>query len=188
MIELTDKFNRVHNYLRISLTDRCNLNCIYCNPAEFQLIKTPRADILNFDEILRIINIFAGLLGFKKIRVTGGEPFVRKGILQLFEEVDKLKSIYNFDVGITTNGTMLEDKIESLKKYGVDKVNISLDSLNPEKFKFITGKDDFESTIRAIYRAIELGFNPLKINVVVLKNINDNEIIDFVDFARSLRF
>ena len=183
MIELTDKFNRIHNYLRISLTDRCNLNCIYCNPADFQLIKTPRADILNFDEILRLIKIFVGSLGFNKIRFTGGEPFVRKGILQLFEEVDKLKSVYDFDVGITTNGTLLEDKIESLKKFGVDKLNISLDSLNAEKFKFITGKDDFESTMRAIYKAIDLGFNPLKINAVVLKNINDNEITDFVDFA-----
>ena len=183
MIELTDKYNRVHNYLRLSLTDRCNLNCIYCNPADFQLIKTPRADILNFDEILRIIKIFTGSLGFNKIRFTGGEPFVRKGILNLFEEVSKLKSVHNFDVGITTNGTLLEDKLASLKKYGVDKLNISLDSLKAEKFKFITGKDNFESTMRSINKAIELGFNPLKINVVALKNINDNEIIDFVDFA-----
>jgi|AP12_2_1047962.scaffolds.fasta_scaffold07963_3 GTP 3',8-cyclase / cyclic pyranopterin monophosphate synthase len=183
MIELTDKFNRIHNYLRISLTDRCNLNCIYCNPADFQLIKTPRADILNFDEILRLIKIFIGSFGFNKIRFTGGEPFIRKGILQLFEEVDNLKSVYNFDVGITTNGTLLEDKIEHLKKFGVDKLNISLDSLDADKFKFITGKENFESTMRAIYRAIDLEFKPLKINVVVLKNINDNEIIDFVDFA-----
>jgi len=102
MIELTDKYNRVHNYLRLSLTDKCNLNCIYCNPADFQLIKTPRADILNFDEIIRIIKIFAGSLGFNKIRFTGGEPFIRKGILNLFEEVSKLKSNYNFDIGITS--------------------------------------------------------------------------------------
>ena len=183
MIALKDRHNRVHNYLRISLTDRCNLRCLYCNPDDFQLINYPQADILNFDEILRIIKIFTGSLGFKKIRFTGGEPFVRKGILHLFEEVDKLKTIYNFDVGITTNGTLLEDKIESLKNFGVDKLNISLDSLNADKFKFITGKDNYEYTMSAIYKAIDLGFNPLKINVVVLKNINDNEIIDFVDFA-----
>jgi cyclic pyranopterin phosphate synthase len=183
MIELKDRYNRAHNYLRISLTDRCNLKCLYCNPDDFQLLNSRRADILNFDEILRTIKIFTGSFSFNKIRFTGGEPFVRKGILHLFEEVDKLKSIYNFDVGITTNGTLLEDKIDSLKKYGVDKLNISLDSLIADKFKFITGKDNFESTFRTIYRAKDLGFNRLKINVVVLKNINDNEIVDFVDFA-----
>jgi len=183
MIKLKDRYNRVHNYLRISLTDRCNLKCLYCNPDDFQLRYSKRTDILNFDEILRIIKIFTGSFGFNKIRFTGGEPFVRKEILHLFEEADKLKSTYNFDVGITTNGTLLEDKIESLKKFGVDKLNISLDSLDKDKFKLITGKDNFESIMRSINKAMDLGFSPLKINVVVLKNINDNEIVDFVDFA-----
>jgi cyclic pyranopterin phosphate synthase len=185
MKKLTDSHSRIHDYLRVSLTDKCNLNCLYCNPSSYQQNNYRRSDILNYSEILRLIKIFIGELGFKKIRFTGGEPLVRKDILTLFESVNELKSIYNFEIGITTNGTLLEDKLTSLKKFGVDKLNISLDSLKEDNFKLIAGRNNLKSVIRAINKAEELGFNPLKINVVVLKNVNDNEIIDFVDFVKN---
>ncbi len=185
MNHLIDKYGRVHDYLRISLTDRCNLNCLYCNPISYQQNNYHRSDVLDYSEILRLIKIFTGELGFKKIRFTGGEPLVRKDILTLFESVSELKSIYNFEIGLTTNGTLLEDKLTSLKKFGVDKLNISLDSLKAENFKFITGRNNLENVIRSINKAEELGFNPLKINVVVVKNVNDNEIIDFIDFVKN---
>ncbi len=185
MKKITDSHNRIHDYLRISLTDRCNLNCLYCNPASYQQNNYSRSNILGYPEILRIIKIFSGELGFKKIRFTGGEPMVRKDILALFESISELKSNYNFEIGLTTNGTLLEDKLTSLKKFGVDNLNISLDSLKADKFKFITGRNKLESVIRSINKAEELGFNPLKINVVIIKHVNDNEIIDFVDFVKN---
>jgi len=182
MQTLIDSFNRVHDYLRISLTDKCNLNCIYCNPSEYKINKLQRNQILSFDELLRLINIFAVNLGIKKIRFTGGEPLVRKDVLSFFQSVFSLKQKYGFETGITTNGTLLEDKLESLKKYGIDKLNISIDSLNPGKYKYITGKDNLIEVLRSIKKANKLSFNPLKLNVVVMKNINDDEILDFVDY------
>ncbi len=185
MITLKDNFNRVHDYLRISLTDKCNLNCLYCNPSTSRGARLQKNAILSYDELLRLIDIFAGKLGVKKIRFTGGEPLVRKDILFFFDEVYKLKIKYGFETGLTTNGTVLEDKLESLKRSGLDRLNISLDSLRPDRFKYITGKDDIHKVIRAIDTAEELGFSPLKINVVIIKNINDDELIDFVEFIRN---
>ncbi len=182
---LKDKYDRVHDYLRISLTDKCNLNCQYCNPERSNAQKIKRSDILNFDELLRLIDIFTSQLGVKKIRFTGGEPLVRKDVIKFFEMMYPLKVKYGFETGMTTNGTLLEEKLTDLKRYGLDRLNISLDSLKPEKFQFITGKDNFHSVFRAIHKALDLGFHPLKINVVVMKNINDNEVIDFVDFVKD---
>lgn len=182
MQALTDSFNRVHDYLRISLTDKCNLNCIYCNPSDYKVVKLQQNQILSFDELLRLIKIFAGKLGIKKIRFTGGEPLVRKDVLSFLQEVYSVKLKYGFDIGLTTNGTLLEDKLISLKNHGIDRLNISIDSLNPGKYKFITGKDNLNEVLRSIIKANQLGFNPLKLNVVVMKNINDDEILDFVDF------
>ncbi len=182
---LTDGFNRVHDYLRVSLTDKCNLNCVYCNPAEYAQTKLKRDELLTYDELLRLINIFAGVLGIKKIRFTGGEPLVRKDALNFFESVYSLKNKYGVEIGLTTNGTLLEEKVAELKKLGVDKLNISLDSLKKEKYKYITGHNKIESVIKAIEKAGSLGFAPLKINVVVIKNINDDEVIDFVDFIKD---
>ena len=182
MHKLIDSFDRVHDYLRISLTDKCNLNCIYCNPLDYKINKLQRNQILSFDELLRLINIFAGKLGIKKIRFTGGEPLVRKDVLSFFQSVFSLKQKYGFESGLTTNGTLLEDKLVYLKNYGMDRLNISIDSLNPGKYKYITGKDNLIEVLRSIKKANELGFNPLKLNVVVMKNINDDEILDFVDF------
>ncbi|NHZ87353.1 MAG: GTP 3',8-cyclase MoaA [Planctomycetia bacterium] len=185
MKTLTDKYNRKHDYLRISLTDRCNLNCLYCNPLTHQQNNYHHSEILDYSEILRLIKIFTGEFNFKKIRFTGGEPLVRKDILTFFESVSELKSIYAFDISLTTNGTFLEDKLTSLKKFGVNKLNISLDSLKEKKYKFITGKNYLKNVIKSIDKAEKLGFDPLKINVVVLKDVNDNEIIDFVEFVKD---
>jgi molybdenum cofactor biosynthesis protein A len=185
MRTLSDKFNRVHDYLRISLTDKCNLNCRYCNPVHSHIKKLKRSEILTFDELLRLIEIFTGKLGVKKIRFTGGEPLVRKDILKFFNMLHPLKQQYGFETGLTTNGTLLEDKLSDLKKSGLDRLNISLDTLKPDRFTFITGKDNFHSVKRSIFKASELGFDPLKINMVVMKNLNDDELIDFVDFVND---
>ena len=185
MNALTDSYNRIHDYLRISLTDKCNLNCIYCNPSDYNVKKLGKNDILSFDELLRLIEIFAGKLGVKKIRFTGGEPLVRKDILEFFKSVFELKTKYGFKTGLTTNGTLLEDKLYDLKKYGLDKLNISLDSLKPERFHYITGKNNLDAVIKSVFKAAELGFHPLKINVVVMKNVNDDEILNFVDLVKD---
>jgi cyclic pyranopterin phosphate synthase len=182
---LKDSFNRVHDYLRISLTDKCNLNCLYCNPVRSKIKPLNRNEILNFDELLRLIRILVEGLGFKKIRFTGGEPLVRKDILKFFAELYPLKLEYGLEIGLTTNGTLLEDVLHDLQEYGIDRLNISLDSLKSERFKFITGRNNFDSVLRSISKAYQLGFYPLKINTVVIKNINDDELIDFVDFVKN---
>ena len=192
MAKLIDNFGRIHDYIRISLTDKCNLNCIYCNPGIHNYKKLGKNDILTYDELIRLIKIF--LLDFKvrKIRFTGGEPLIRKDIITFFEKLFDVKHRHNFEFCLTTNGTLLEDKIFLLKELGLNKLNISVDSLNAEKFKQITGKDVINSVKRSIDMAEELKFDELKINVVLIKGINDGEILDFVDFVRdreiTLRF
>lgn len=179
-----DKFGRTHDYLRISLTDKCNLNCSYCNPviSERELHKE---EILSYEELLRLIKIFVVNLSYKKIRLTGGEPLVRKNILTFFESIHKIKTAHPFELCLTTNGTLLEDKIEKLKEFGLNKINISLDSLRPERFFSITSVDNFHSVLRSIDKAESLGFSPVKINTVVMRGINDDEVIDFVEFAKN---
>lgn len=182
---LTDSYNRIHDYIRISLTDKCNLNCIYCNPADLSVKKLSREEILSYSEILRLIEIFTGKLGVKKVRFTGGEPLVRKDIMPFFESVYTLKLKYGFETALTTNGTLLKEKLQKLKEYGLDKLNISLDTLKPERFKLITGKDKLNEVLSSISKAAELGFKPIKINSVIMKNINDDEIIDLVDLIKD---
>ena len=185
MHNLTDNYNRIHDYLRISLTDKCNLNCIYCNPLGSKSSKLNKNEILSFDELLRVIDIFAGKLGTKKIRFTGGEPLVRKDVIQFFKSVHNLKKKYGFEVGLTTNGTLLEDKLNDLKNYGIDKLNISIDSLRPERVKYITGNDNIKSVLKSINEAYNLGFSSLKLNAVIIKNINDDELLDFVELVKD---
>ena len=184
-MKLIDNYNRVHNYLRISLTDKCNFNCIYCNPADDNQFFNNKKNILTYEEILRIIYIFADKLEFKKIRFTGGEPLVRKGVFGFFDEVKKLKDKLNLQLGITTNGTLLKGNTERLKNSGVEKLNISLDSLKPEMFFKITGRNNLQYVLDAIDEAVTAGFNPVKINMVVIKDVNDDELIDFVDFVKD---
>ncbi len=192
MAKLIDKFGRIHDYIRISLTDKCNLNCTYCNPDTHNYKKLGKNDILNYDELIRLIKIFLVDFEVRKIRFTGGEPLVRKDIITFFEKLYDIKRSYNFEFCLTTNGTLLENKISRLRELGLDKLNISIDSLNAEKYKQITGKDVIKSVKHSIDMAEELKFDGLKINVVLIKGINDGEILDFVDFVRdrkiTLRF
>ena len=184
-MKLIDNFNRVHDYLRISLTDKCTLNCIYCNPDHHIHFGFNKDQILSYEEILKIIRIFAGSLQFKKIRFTGGEPLVRRGVFDLFEKVKKIKDEFDIQFGITTNGTLLKGNALRLKNSGIEKLNISLDSLQREKFLKITGRDNLQDVLDAINESEAVGFNPVKINVVVIRNVNDNEILDFVEFVKD---
>lgn len=185
MKHLVDRFNRVHNYLRISLTDKCNLNCIYCNPKTLQRNLLHQNELLSYEELLLLIQIFLQSFGVKKIRFTGGEPLARKDVLQFFEEVSRMKNDCDFEIGLTTNGTLLEENLEALKKFGFNKLNISLDSLDRNKFTAITGSDSLHSVLRSIDKALVLGFFPLKLNAVIIRNINDSEILDFIEFIKD---
>jgi molybdenum cofactor biosynthesis protein A len=179
--ELKDKFGRIHNYLRISLTDACNLNCIYCNPINSNE-KTDNNNFLSFNEIYRLINIIAGYFDIRKVRFTGGEPLARKNVIQLFKNIKTLKQKYNLEYCLTTNGTLLNSRIEELTNAGIDRFNISLDTLKDNSFIDITGKDKLTDVIESIYEAEEESTSHVKINCVVIKGINDNEITNFIEF------
>jgi len=167
------------NYLRVSVTDRCNFNCIYCRPKE-KVPLLPREELLSFEEILRFIK-FVLPWGLERVRITGGEPLVRKGVIELIRMIAKIDKIK--DVCLTTNGAFLEEFALDLKKAGLKRVNVSLDTLKREKFKIITGSDSFLKVLKGIEVARREGLEPVKVNVVVLKGINEEEILDFVDFA-----
>lgn len=173
------------------MTDRCNYNCSYCNPNAYGF-NGSKIELLSFEEILRLVELFAGKLEFKKFRFTGGEPLFRKGIFEFFVELAKLKRKYNFTTGLTTNGSLLKGNADRLKSASIDHLNISLDSLIPQRFYEITGRRELERILEVIEESIDAGFEPLKINVVVIKGINDNEILNFVDYFKykpvNLRF
>lgn len=181
MKSLIDSYGRKHTYLRISVTDRCNLRCIYCMPPHGIDLKN-KNDILTFDEIERVCNIFASM-GVTKIRLTGGEPLVRKDIDQLIARLTRLHSIDT--VGMTTNAVLLYQHIHKLKEAGLKKLNISLDTLRRERFEKIALRQYYDQVFVGIQSALEAGFIPLKLNVVVMKGINDDEILDFVQFAKD---
>ena len=172
---MIDQHNRDINYLRISVTDRCNLRCLYCMPKE-GLSLIGHDDILRYEEILKVIRV-AVKLGISKIRITGGEPLVRRGIVDF---IARLKSIPGLnDISLTTNGIRLEDYAERLYQAGMTRINISLDSLNPKKYAEITRGGDLEAVLRGIDRVYRAGFSPIKINTVAIKGANDDEILDF---------
>jgi len=175
---LKDRFNRVINYLRISITDRCNLRCRYCVNENLQFKK--HSEILTYEEIIRFVNLCASL-GIKKVRLTGGEPLIRKNISYLIEEINKIEGID--DIALTTNGVFLGEKIIELKQAGLKRVNISLDSLKKDRYEFITGVDAINDVFTGIKRSIEQGLYPIKINTVIIKGFNDDEIIDFASLA-----
>ncbi len=174
-----DKYGRRVNYLRLSITDRCNLRCLYCVSC-FNYKFIPHNKILRYEECIELIDIAKEFLGISKVRFTGGEPFVRKGF------VDFVKMVFDrfpgLDLRITTNGTLLEPYVNELFKAGLKVINISLDTFDRNKFKFITGRDEHAKVMRSIFKSIEKGIK-VKINVVALKSINDGEIEDFVRFA-----
>jgi len=148
MDKLRDKYGRKIDYLRISITDRCNLRCKYCMPAEGVDLKEHN-EILSFEDIIKIVRV-GTKIGIEKVRITGGEPLVRLGIEELIRRLDKLKIK---DISMTTNGVLLADKAEQLKNAGLDRVNISLDTLQKEKFEKITRRDDFDNVIKGIDKA-----------------------------------
>lgn len=180
-MKLIDNFNRTHDYIRISLIDKCNLNCIYCNPNNQIFSSLKNNSILSYEELIRLIRILVRDCEVKKVRFTGGEPLIRKDIVKFFQMLSEVKKRFPFEIGITTNGTLLEDKISSLHLLGVNRLNISLDSLQRNKFIAITGKDLLDTTLRAIQNASKYNFDKVKINAVIIKNINDDELIDFID-------
>jgi len=175
---LIDSQGRVVNYLRISVTDRCNLNCCYCNTSKREFI--PHDEILSYEEILKAVEIMAKK-GIKKVRLTGGEPLVRKDIDLLVKEINKLEQIN--EITLTTNGTLLSEYAGKLKKAGISRLNISLDTLNPDKFIKITGKDKFKSVFEGIKAAQEEGLNPIKINTVILNEMNSPEIEELAELS-----
>ncbi|HME43963.1 MAG TPA: GTP 3',8-cyclase MoaA [Syntrophorhabdales bacterium] len=176
---LTDRFNRVINYLRISITDRCDLHCKYCVEKDFPFI--PHDEILRYEEIIRFVRIMASL-GVTKVRLTGGEPLRRKDLPFLLREIATISGIN--DISLTTNGVSLGDKVLELKAAGLRRVNISLDTLKRDKFSFITGVDAYDKVLDSIQKAKAAGLCPVKINTVIIKDFNDDEVLDFVQFAK----
>lgn len=185
-MKLIDNFNRIHDYVRISLIDKCNLNCIYCNPVNSNKHYYHNSELLTADEIIRLSNILVRNLGVNKIRFTGGEPLIRKDILHILKNISELKKDFPLSLGITTNGTELEENIYSLYEYGIDFLNISLDTLQTQRFIAITGKNLFEQTFRSIHLAEITNFKKVKVNAVIIKDVNDDELIDFVDYFKNL--
>ena len=182
--KLIDRCNRKLNYLRISITDRCNLKCIYCVPYGF-IPKLPHKEILSYEEILRIVRISVHL-GISKVRITGGEPLVRKGVYDFLKRLTKIEGL--LDVSLTTNGVLLKDNINKIKSAGIKRINISLDTLNRKKFKKITGYDFFNQIWEGIELAQKMGFDPIKINVVPLKGVNDDELRDIAALSIAYPF
>lgn len=177
---MKDQFGREISYLRISVTDRCNFRCKYCMGEDgIKLLR--HEDILTFEEIVETAQIMADL-GIRKIRLTGGEPFARRGVMDLIRKLSRIPEIE--DLAITTNGSMVYDKLDLLKEYGISRINFSLDTLDKEKFKLITGADKLEEVKRTISKAIELDFKA-KVNVVLIKGFNDKEIGSFLALTEN---
>jgi len=178
---MQDQFKRSIEYLRISITDRCNLRCTYCMPDQ-GVNWLPQRDILTYEEILRVVRIGVEL-GFKKFRVTGGEPLVRKGVISFLQSLASTPGVK--DVSLTTNGILLGPVAAELKQAGVRRVNISLDTLDSDKFSSITRGGKLSSVLQGIEKSLEAGLNPVKVNMVVMRGFNDYELEDFANLARE---
>ncbi len=178
--KLIDRFGRQVTYVRLSVTDRCDLRCVYCMSDDMQFL--PRAQLLTLEEINRIGKAFVDL-GVNKIRVTGGEPLTRRSILTVFKSLGQLNGLD--DLTITTNGTLLEKYAQPLKDAGVTRINISLDTLKAERFKKITRIGKLDKTLKGIDAALNAGFQRIKLNTVIMKNHNDDEIMDLINFVRE---
>ena len=176
---LQDTFGRKLNYLRISVTDRCNMRCDYCRPAADVYQAEPRSHILNFEEIRRIVKV-AARLGVNKVRITGGEPLVRKDLPELITQLSAIDGIT--DLAMTSNATYLAKHAVALKDAGLNRINISLDTLNPFRFKALTGSE-LQPVLDGIQAAKNAGLLPIKINTVLMKGINEDEVASLIDFA-----
>ena len=180
--QLIDKCGRVIDYLRVSITDLCNLRCVYCRPPEGVQLVTHH-EILRYEEIITILEL-AVEMGVRKVRITGGEPLVRRGVVDFISRVTKIPGIE--DVGLTTNGVRFKELAERLKAAGLKRVNISLDSLRRDTFQQITGKDKLDKVLAGIHTAIEVGMNPVKINVVLIEGMNEPDVADFANMTKDL--
>ncbi|NWF77199.1 MAG: GTP 3',8-cyclase MoaA [Chloroflexi bacterium] len=172
---MLDSFGRSINYLRISVTDRCNLRCIYCMPPE-GVPQISHSEILSYEEIRAIVQA-AAELGINKIRLTGGEPLVRVELPELIRMLSRIEGIE--ELSLTTNGVLLKEYALELKQAGLTRVNVSLDTLKPDKFRYVTRLGKLEAVLGGIEGAREAGFEPVKINTVVMRGINDDEVLDF---------
>eukprot|EP00070_Physeter_catodon_P028686 XP_028335580.1 molybdenum cofactor biosynthesis protein 1 isoform X5 [Physeter catodon] len=179
---LTDSFGRRHSYLRISLTEKCNLRCQYCMPEEGVPL-TPKADLLTTEEILTLARLFVKE-GVDKIRLTGGEPLIRPDVVDIVAQLHQLEGLRT--LGITTNGINLARLLPQLQKAGLSTINISLDTLVPAKFEFIVRRKGFRKVMEGIHKAIELGYSPVKVNCVVMRGLNEDELLDFVALTEGL--
>jgi GTP 3',8-cyclase len=177
--QIIDDNNRIINYLRISITDRCNLRCIYCLDDEDFDYK-PHEDILTYEEVLDLARLFIQR-GIRKIRITGGEPLVRKDFLSFIERLNRIRGLE--EIALTTNGVLLERYASNLKECGVHRLNVSMDTLKRERYLHITRRDYFEQVWRGVREAERLGFYPIKLNVVAIRGLNDDEVTDFARLA-----
>ncbi|XP_050171259.1 molybdenum cofactor biosynthesis protein 1 isoform X2 [Myiozetetes cayanensis] len=179
---LTDSFGRQHNYLRISLTEKCNLRCQYCMPEEGVKL-TPKSELLTAQEIITLARLFVKE-GVEKIRLTGGEPLIRPDVVDIVGQLYKLEGLKT--IAVTTNGINLSRLLPRLKEAGLNAINISLDTLVPAKFEFIVRRKGFHKVMEGIHKATELGYRPVKVNCVVMRGLNEDELLDFVDFTKDL--
>ncbi len=184
--QLIDGFGRVHRDLRVSVTDRCNFRCTYCMPAE-GMRWLPRSEVLTFEEIERIASLMVTRFGIDSIRLTGGEPLLRSHLPVLVAKLAALRSEDGtpIDLALTTNGSTLAHVAHGLRDAGLSRINISLDSLRRERFLEMTRRDELERVLEGIDAAIDAGFAPVKINCVVNRGVNDDEIVDFARFGRE---
>ena len=177
---LIDSFGRVHNNLRISVTDRCNIRCVYCMPEQVSFL--PRNALLTFEEIVRFVRVAAGL-GVNKIRLTGGEPLVRREIPRLISMIAEVPGLD--DIGLTTNGILLAPAAQSLWNAGLRRINVSLDTMDPQTFLELTRRTGFEQVIEGILAAKEAGFQPVKINAIAIKGVSERSVAPLARFARE---
>lgn len=175
---LVDQFGRKIDYIRLSITDRCDFRCLYCMSEDMTFL--PREDVLSLEECARLVRIFVDL-GVSKVRITGGEPLVRKNALWLFQEIGKLKQLK--ELVLTTNGSQLGKQAKDLKNAGVKRINISLDSLNSSRFKTITRTGELDKVLSGIQAAKAAGFENIKLNTVLMRGTNDGELYALVDYA-----
>lgn len=176
--KLVDQYGRTVDYIRLSITDRCDFRCLYCMSEDMTFLA--REEVLSLEECARLVNIFVSL-GVSKVRITGGEPLVRKNALWLFEEIGSLPGLD--ELVLTTNGSQLEKQAQDLKKAGVKRINISVDSLNAARFKKITRTGDLDKVLRGIQSAKKAGFENIKLNTVLMRGVNDDEALSLVKFA-----
>ncbi|MFF2091973.1 GTP 3',8-cyclase MoaA [Paenibacillus sp. NPDC058174] len=179
MSQLIDRFGRIHDYLRISVTDRCNLRCLYCMPEEGMEF-APSEQLLSYDHIVEVVEAAASL-GVTKLRITGGEPLVRPGLDGLIRRLAAIPGIA--DIALTTNGMLLGKQAEALKAAGLNRVNISLDTLDASRFRLIARRGELKRVMEGIEAAVAAGLTPIKLNCVLLKGINEDEIAQFLKLA-----